>query len=229
MCNYMHVLLSVGSMDSICLYSYHWGHTTVDIITMTNAATVIPMKIIYGRIVPGLTRNAVSNRVPKIGAKTIALSEGHIAVLKKLQLPITARSHYLTVADFIKVCQYYGRTPPRNLSSFAYISSQHNPAEVLKNFNSQNPVFPTPLMDMPPPHGGVPFNQRLPPPSPMGAGNQGYPPFNTAPHTGWEQPDDSLGVLVPPKLSPSLAEGDSSLLLWCNDLLSFSLSLSVSG
>ena len=203
-------------MDSICLYSYHWGHTTVDIITMGNAGTVIPMKIIYGRIVPGLTRNAVSNRVPKIGAKTIALSEAHIAVLKKLQLPITARSHYLTVPDFIKVCQYYGRTPPRNLSNFACISSQHNPAEVLKNFNSQNQVFPTPLMGVPP--GGdrmmPPRSQGLSAPSPMGTRDQGFPSFNMAPHTGWQQPDDSLSELLPPKLSPSLTEGDL-LFLYC--------------
>lgn len=108
------------------------------------------MKNVYGRIVPGLTRNAVSNRIPKLGAKTIALPEAHINVLKKLQLPITARSHYLAVTDFIRVCMYYKKTPPSNLADFANITSHTNPAEILKVFNSQKPTIVTPMLAPPP-------------------------------------------------------------------------------
>lgn len=102
---------------------------------------MIPVTNVYGRIVPGITRNAVSNRVPKLGAKTIALPEGQINVLKKLQLPITARSHYLNIRDFVKICTYYKRTPPANLSNFALITSHSNPVDILKSFNSQ--IVPT--------------------------------------------------------------------------------------
>lgn len=104
------------------------------------------MKNVYQRVVLGLTRNAVSNRVPKIGAKTIALPESYIGVLKKLQLPITARSHYLLVVDFIQVCRYYGHNPPPNLTNFAFINSLNDPAEVLKSFNSQNPILAAPVL-----------------------------------------------------------------------------------
>lgn len=97
------------------------------------------MKNVYGRIVPGLTRNAVSNRIPKIGAKTIALPDTHINTLKKLQLPITARSHYLTIDDFVRLCRYYKKAPPDNLSHFITINANNNPADVLKLLNSQKP------------------------------------------------------------------------------------------
>ena len=211
-------------MDTICLYTYHWGHTTVDIITMSDSDTVIPMKTVYGRVVPGLTRNAVSNRVPKIGAKTVALSEAHIAVLKKLQLPITARSHYLTVTDFIKVCQYYGRTPPRNMANFACISSRHNPAEVLKSFNTQHPVFPTPSMGVPPGGGGGGGGGDLGMFSHSGSVQTGqaanYSSYGT-PHPGWRQSmsDDSISDTMSLRLSP-VSEGNtlvhsSTLLYTC--------------
>ncbi|XP_019852573.1 PREDICTED: uncharacterized protein LOC109582347 isoform X2 [Amphimedon queenslandica] len=136
-------LTFVGKMDAkippetICLYSYHWGSTHVDLITRINGDTLVPMTNVYNRVVPGLTRNAVSNRIPKIGAKSIALPESHINVLKKLQLPITARSHYLTIVDFIRLCTYYKQKPPRNLSDFAQINSKSNPADILKTYNSQ--------------------------------------------------------------------------------------------
>ena len=95
------------------------------------------MTNVYNRVVPGLTRNAVSNRIPKIGAKSIALPESHINVLKKLQLPITARSHYLTITDFVRLCTYYKQNPPKNLSDFAQINSKSNPVDILKTYNSQ--------------------------------------------------------------------------------------------
>lgn len=135
--------------DVICLYSYHWGSTHIDIITRNQDNTVIPMKNVYGSVIPGLTRNAVSNRIPKVGAKTVALPEPHINALKKLHLPITARSHYLTVQDFSTVCTYYKRPPPRNLKDFGLITSCDNPADVLKHFNSQTPVLTTPTMAPP--------------------------------------------------------------------------------
>ena len=185
---------------------------------MCNADTVVPMKTVYGRIVPGLTRNAVSNRVPKIGAKTIALSDAHIAVLKKLQLPITARSHYLTVSDFIKVCQYYGRTPPRNLANFVYITSRHNPAEILKSFNTQSPVFPAPSMGAPQ-GGGVGANMSMAAhtqdarsgllPDPMSAEDQapGYPTLAMGHSWHHSVSEESLSDL----LSPTVSEGDNAL------------------
>ena len=135
--------------DTICLYSYHWGATHIDIITRNHGDTVIPMKNVYGRVIPGLTRNAVSNRIPKVGAKTVALSEAHINGLKRLQLPITARSHYLTIQDFTAVCKYYKRTPPQNLKDFSFITSRNDPADVLKQFNTQAPVLATPTMAPP--------------------------------------------------------------------------------
>ncbi len=107
------------------------------------------MKNVYGRVVPGLTRNAVSNRIPKIGAKTVALPDTHISTLKKLQLPITARSHYLTVDDFIKLCFYYKKAPPTNLANFVTITAADNPAEVLKIFNAQKPSVSQPVLTTP--------------------------------------------------------------------------------
>ena len=118
------------------------------------------MKNVYGRVVPGLTRNAVSNRIPKIGAKTVALPDPHINTLKKLQLPITARSHYLTVDDFVRLCHYYKKPPPSNLASFTLVSANDNPAEVLKTFNAQKPSAPHPMMATQPTH--------QPPPPPNG-------------------------------------------------------------
>lgn len=147
----MDVSQSPDSSDTLCLYNYHWGSTNIDVITRNTGETLVPMKNVYGRVVPGLTRNAVSNRIPKIGAKTVALSEPHIATLKKLQLPITARSHYLTVNDFIHLCHYYKKDLPQNLGLFSSITSQDNPAEVLKTFNALKPNISLPLLG--PPNG----------------------------------------------------------------------------
>lgn len=130
--------------DTLCLYSYHWGPTHIDIITRRSGQSLVPVKNVYGRVVPGLTRNAISNRIPKIGAKTIALPETHINTLKKLQLPITARSHYLLIEDFIRLCCYYKKTPPSNLSHFITVNASNNPAEVLQLLNSQKPPQPPP-------------------------------------------------------------------------------------
>lgn len=172
------------------------------------------MKTVYGRIVPGLTRNAVSNRVPKIGAKTVALPDTHIAVLKRLQLPITARSHYLTVADFIKVCQYYGRCPPSNLSNFTYINSMVNPAQVLKDFNTQNPIAHPP----PHPHPSLSTLSQAPPTLshnvsggafyPPGSMSQPSPGLDYSSYSSTHQrlhhsvSEDSSTDLVSPKPSP---------------------------
>ena len=147
------------------------------------------MTNVYGRIVPGLTRNAVSNRIPKIGAKSIALPEGHISVLKKLQLPITARSHYLSVNDFIKICIYYKQNPPHNLSNFCHINSKSNPVDILKSFNSQ--VVPS----RPP----TSLMTRLPSPSP--------PHLSTGPNhrTTKEADSGTPPVLSPGRINASLA------------------------
>ena len=141
--------LKLDTIDTVCLYSYHWGSTHIDLITRRNGDTVVPIKNVYGRVVPGLTRNAVSNRISKLGSKTVALSEPYVNVLKKLQLPITARSHYLTISDFIQICIYYRRSPPSNLTEFAQITSCANPAEILKKFNTQTPALVLPILTLP--------------------------------------------------------------------------------
>lgn len=133
-------------VDTVCLYSYHWGTTHIDLITRKNEGTIVPIKNIHDRVLTGLTRNTVSNRISKLGAKSVTLSEPYIDILKKLQLPITVRSHYLSVSDFMLVCSYYKKSPPTNLADFVHITSFTNPAEILKKFNS---TLSVPILTLP--------------------------------------------------------------------------------
>ena len=215
-------LMSTDVPDTLCLYSYHWGPTHIDIITRRTGQSLVPVKNVYGRVVPGLTRNAVSNRIPKIGAKTVALPDSHISTLKKLQLPITARSHYLVINDFVRLCCYYKKTPPTNLINFAQIFSSDNPAEILKTFNAEKPVAQTTL---PPPIQQLPngmikaeplFNQSeisLMSPGQLNASlanSVGEVLQYATPYPLWNTLQPSLSQ-TPPTPSPSKSHNDGTM------------------
>ena len=55
--------------------------------------------------------------------------------MKKLNLGLTGSSHYITVADFIKICGYFRRSIGSFIANLDLIMSTHAPGDVLKMFN----------------------------------------------------------------------------------------------
>lgn len=120
-------------MDKVCLYTYKWGSITLDIVaTTTPDSASIPMRDMYDKVIPDIKRNVLSSRMSKIGVHSHALLEPYVVALRKLGLSASARSHYIKVMDFVRLCQYYHRLPPEGLASFSNVTSESPVEEVLK-------------------------------------------------------------------------------------------------
>ena len=120
-------------VDSVCLYAYQWGSITLDVVaTSAPDSASIPMRDMYDKVIPDIKRNVLSSRMSKIGVHSHALLEPYVVALRKLGLTASARSHYIKVVDFIKLCQYYHRSPPEGLGCFSNVTSESPVDEVLR-------------------------------------------------------------------------------------------------
>ena len=123
----------VQAVDRLDLYAYGWGDFFLDIISR-RSDSLIPVKNIYEKVIPGLKRNVLSARISKLQVKSEALSEPYISAMKKLGLVVTGASHFVGIVDFIKICKYFHVQPPDNLTKFYTINSEINPEDVLRSF-----------------------------------------------------------------------------------------------
>ena len=134
-CMYMYNIGHVQPVDRLDLYAYGWGDFFLDIISR-RSDSLIPVKNIYEKVIPGLKRNVLSARISKLQVKSEALSEPYISAMKKLGLVVTGASHFVGIVDFIKICKYFHVQPPDNLTKFYTINSEVNPEDVLRSFSS---------------------------------------------------------------------------------------------
>ena len=139
---HVHVLVNTFSisghpkpLDTIYLYAYGWGDFFLDVIAR-HSDSIIPVKNLYEKVIPGLKRNVLSARISKLQVKSEALMEPYITALKKLGLVVTGASHFVGIVDFIKICKYFKTPPPDNLTKFYAISSEVNPDDVLRSFSA---------------------------------------------------------------------------------------------
>ena len=123
-------------LDRLDLYAYGWGDFFLDIIAR-RIDSLIPVKNIYEKVIPGLKRNVLSARISKLQVKSEALSEPYISAMKKLGLVVTGASHFVGIVDFIKICKYFHVQPPDNLTKFYTINSEVNPEDVLRTFSTE--------------------------------------------------------------------------------------------
>ena len=136
-------------MDRVCLYTYQWGSISLDIVATTAADSAsIPMRDMYDKVIPDIKRNVLSSRMSKIGIHSHALLEPYVVALRKLGLGASARSHYIKVADFVKLCQYYHRIPPEGLSSFSVVTSESPVEVVIKMAENDEASFNTQRSDV---------------------------------------------------------------------------------
>ena len=96
--------------------------------------SIIPVKNLYEKVIPGLKRNVLSARISKLQVKSEALMEPYVRALKKLGLVVTGASHFVGIVDFIKICNYFKTPPPDNLTKFYTISSEVHPDDVVRSF-----------------------------------------------------------------------------------------------
>ena len=139
----IHILMSVFSIpsgsspiDLVCVYHYHWGPTTIDVLTRNNKATLIPIRNVYNKAIPGLKQNVLSARISKLGIRSLVLPEPYVSCLKKLNMGLTGRSHYITIPDFIKICNYFKHPPPDDIINFTHVTSVVSTSNVLLLFNN---------------------------------------------------------------------------------------------
>ena len=122
-------------IDTICVYHYQWCDVTIDILTRIDKVTLIPIKNVYNRAIPGLKQNVLSARISKLGIRSLVLPEPYVSTLKKLNMGLTGSSHYITISDFVKICTYFRHPPPKNIVKFDFITSAISSEEVVKIFN----------------------------------------------------------------------------------------------
>ncbi|CAI8036655.1 hypothetical protein GBAR_LOCUS20519 [Geodia barretti] len=60
--------------------------------------------------------------------------------MKKMGLVVTGASHFVGIADFVKICRYFHVEPPGILTKFGTITSEIDPEAVLRSF-SGNQTF----------------------------------------------------------------------------------------
>ena len=130
----LHYTTDKPTPDTVCLYVYHWGTVSLDVITRKEEASVIPVKNIYEKVIPGLKRNVLSARISKLGIRSLVFVEPYISALKRLGLNVTGSSHYMTIVDFVKICKYFKIVAPDSLSHFSFITSDLEVEEVLQSF-----------------------------------------------------------------------------------------------
>ena len=134
--NSMHFRAGMSPVDTICVYHYHWGTATIDVLTRIDKATLIPIKNVYNRAIPGLKQNVLSARISKLGIRSLVLPEPYVSCLKKLSMGLTGSSHYITINDFMKICTYFKHPPPEDVLRFTLVTSVVPPNEVLMIFNN---------------------------------------------------------------------------------------------
>ena len=123
-------------IDLVCVYQYHWDSTTIDVLTRNNKATLIPIRNVYNRAIPGLKQNVLSARISKLGIRSLVLPEPYVSCLKKLNMGLTGSSHYITIPDFMKICNYFKRPPPDDIINFTLVTSVVSTSDVLLLFNN---------------------------------------------------------------------------------------------
>lgn len=128
-------------MDTLCIYSFKWGAESIEVLTRQNRAPLIPVKNVYLKAIPGLKQNVLSARISKLGIRSLVLSEPYVSTVKKLNLGLNGSSHYITVPDFIKICNYFKRQAPSFVTKFDIVTSVLSPESVLQLFNDpDNPA-----------------------------------------------------------------------------------------
>ena len=126
-------------VDRLDLYAFGWGDFYLDIVTR-RSHSFIPVRNIYEKVIPGLKRNVLSARISKLQVKSEALTEPYISSMKKMGLVVTGASHFVGIADFVKICRYFHVEPPGILTKFGTITSEIDPEAVLRSF-SGNQTF----------------------------------------------------------------------------------------
>ena len=127
-------------LDTLCFYNFHWGGASVDVITRNEDPTLIPVKNIYEKVIPGLKRNVLSARNSKLGVKSIVLPEPYVSTLKTTDLGVTGSSHYMTIPNFTRICSYFKHPPPDILMKFDFVTSKLDPEVVLPIFNDPEKI-----------------------------------------------------------------------------------------
>ena len=67
--------------------------------------------------------------------KSEALTEPYISSMKKLGLVVTGASHFVGIADFVKICRYFHVEPPGILTKYCNVTSEIDPEAVLRSFS----------------------------------------------------------------------------------------------
>lgn len=63
------------------------------------------------------------------------LSEPYVSTVKKLNIGLTGSSHYITVSDFIKICNYFRKPVEGFVPKLDLIMSSQSPDDILRLFN----------------------------------------------------------------------------------------------
>lgn len=59
-----------------------------------------------------------------------------MSCLKKLNMGLTGSSHYITIPDFIKICNYFKHPPPEDIIRFTLVTSVVSTSDVLLLLNN---------------------------------------------------------------------------------------------
>ena len=122
-------------MDTLCIYQFACGPEYIDIIARKDLAPLIPIKNVYLKAIPGLKQNVLSARISKLGIRSLVLSEPYVSTVKKLNIGLTGSSHYITVSDFIKICNYFRKPVESFVPKLDLVMSSQSPSEILCMFN----------------------------------------------------------------------------------------------
>lgn len=107
----------------------------MEIIARRSLAPLIPIKNVYLKAIPGLKQNVLSARISKLGIRSLVLSEPYVSTVKKLSIGLTGSSHYITVTDFIKICNYFRKPVEAFVSKLDLIMSSQSPDDIVRMFN----------------------------------------------------------------------------------------------
>lgn len=122
-------------VDTLCIYQFSCGPEYIDIISRKDLSPLIPIKNVYLKAIPGLKQNVLSARISKLGIRSLVLSEPYVSTVKKLNIGLTGSSHYITVSDFIKICNYFRKPIESFVPKLDLIMSSQSPTEILCMFN----------------------------------------------------------------------------------------------